>query len=267
MDSGGRGTLVNLLFPVARQGESTLWFRAKAGAELLLLPFVALITTLLYCFRARGHRITGTHTAKFDELERVDYQTLRSTIQNGDLFFCGGNYWFSRVIRFFSGASAVSHVGIVYWWNGRLMLLESVEPNGVRIVPVSQYVEDYDNSRRPYHGRLYLARDKRLNVAPAAGASPGATRNPDVEEILKAAASKLNKPFSMRDTIAFFIQGVSGRLRNRRNDEYLCSEFVAYCFKHVGHGFADDGRGFVAPEHIAASADVEALVEIQRNSS
>ena len=40
------------------------------------------------------------------------------------------------------------------------MVLESVESLGVRTVPLSKYLEDYDNKGHPYPGGLVLARHK-----------------------------------------------------------------------------------------------------------
>lgn len=238
---------------------------------------------LHWLFRHPQYRINRNPTNKFDKLRKMDYRECRKEeISNGDLLFCGGNYWFSKVIRYLSGKSKASHVGIIYWWNGRLMLLESVEGKGVRIVPVSQYLENYNNTHKPYDGRVYLGRHKKLYIAPNfldrfikmpfrylewqkgsenETAVASRVRNPQVEQLLGTAATLLNKKFSLCDTFHFFIQGITGRLSNKDNDEYLCSEFVAKCFKTIGIEF-ESVKGFIAPEHIAASDDVEILMEI-----
>jgi len=219
---------------------------------------------LLTPFRAAGYSVKKDHTTKFDALPSVSYDKLRHTIRNGDLLFCGGDYAFSKTIRYLSGQSKVSHVGIVYWWNERLMLLESVETDGVRIVPVSQYVENYENRGAPYNGRIYLARDQRVTIAPTnrKGDASG-DHNPMVEEILHFAASLLNKKFSFKDVLTFLWQGNTGRELHVDDEEFLCSEFVAKCFRKVSIAYPDDGHGFIAPEHIAMSEHVQALVEIQ----
>jgi hypothetical protein len=160
--------------------------------------WIALLDRLLGVFKKPGYQLKAGHTAKFDKLPQEPYDRLRQSIFNGDLLFCGGQYAFSQVIRYFSGGSTVSHVGIVYWWNGRLMLLESVESDGVRIVPVSQYLRNYENTNRPYRGRLYLARDDRLYR------SHQSLRNPQVDALLSQAASLLNKKFGFSDVAAFF---------------------------------------------------------------
>ncbi len=221
------------------------------------------IATLLSPFRAPGYSIKRDHTTKFDVLPSMAYQDLRNRIHNGDLLFCGGQFAFSKTIRYLSGCSKVSHVGIVYWWNDRLMLLESVETDGVRIVPVSQYVGNYENTEKPYNGRLYLARDQRLFRPPENEVDLARSiRNPKVEQVLGDAASLLNKKFSFKDVFIFFLQGNTGRFQHEENDQFLCSEFVARCYAGVGIDYSGDGRGFVAPEHIAMSEHIDVLVEI-----
>ena len=230
------------------------------------------IAVVLSPFRAPGYSIKRDHTTKFDALSVVTYAELRGRICDGDLLFCGGNFAFSKAIRYLSGCSLVSHVGIVYWWNDRLMVLESVETDGVRMVPVSQYLTNYENTAKAYSGRLYLARDRRLvqplqegvqAIGKEALLQLPQSSNPKIDELLGRAATLLNKKFSFKDVLLFFWQGITGRLQYVDNDEFLCSEFVAKCFAGVGILYAGDGRGFVAPEHIAASDHVEVLVEIR----
>ena len=228
------------------------------------------IAALLSPFRAPGYSIKRDHTTKFDNLNAVAYAELRGRICNGDLLFCGGNFAFSKAIRYLSGRSKVSHVGIVYWWNDRLMVMESVETDGVRLVPVSQYISNYENTGKAYRGRLYLARDRRLIRPVEPGQSvqdesgePARPDNAQVDVLLGRAATMLNKKFSFKDVLVFFMQGNTGRFHYEDNDEFLCSEFVAKCYAGVGILYEGDGHGFIAPEHIAASDHVEVLVEIR----
>ena len=210
-------------------------------------------------FKKPGYQLKADNTDKLDTLAKEPYSQLRRNIMNGDLLFCGGNYAFSKVIRYFSGGSRVSHIGIVYWWNSRLMLLESVESDGVRIVPVSQYLENYENSNRPYDGRIYLARDTRLYR------TNQSVRNPQVDALLNQAASLLNKNFGFWDVVVFFWKGATGRGTYQVNDYFLCSEFVAKCFDLIGLQCPDDGSGFITPEHIAGAPEVNAICEIVRD--
>lgn len=221
------------------------------------------LSVLLSPFKARGYTVKSEHTEKFDYMPTLKYENIRGSVADGDLLFCSGEYAFSKVIRYLSGRSKVSHVGLVYWWNERLMVLESVESDGVRIIPVSQYIKDYENSGKPYNGRIFLARDRRLHVMPKrADASVSEMRQVMVKTVLKTAADLLNKKSSIKDVLTFFVQGCTGRLRHVDNEEFLCSEFVAKCYSWVGLDYEGDGRGFIAPEHIAMSEHVEVLIEI-----
>lgn len=219
--------------------------------------WLRVLARVMGVFGKPGYQLKPECTDKFNALKQVPYGELREDILNGDLLFCGGEYAFSKVIRFFSGGSRVSHIGIVYWWNSRLMLLESVESDGVRIVPVSQYLKNYENSNQPYKGRVYLARDSRLYQ------THESLRNPQVDSLLSQAATLLNTKFGFWDVVVFFWKGATGWGTYQVNDYFLCSEFVAKCFELIGlQTPAHDGSGFVTPEDIASAASVTALCEI-----
>ena len=130
-------------------------------------------------------------------------------------------------------------------------------PSPSRLISCWTRLSNYENSNRPYNGRVCLARDDRLYR------SHQSLRNPQVDALLYQAASLLNKKFSFRDVAAFFWKGATGRGAYRINDYFLCSEFVAKCFDLIGLECPDDdGSGFVAPEHIACVPYVRALCEI-----
>lgn len=215
-------------------------------------------------FRKPGYSVKKEHTTKFDALDRVAYDEKRNEIHNGDLLFCSGNHWLSKVIRYFSGRSKVSHVGIIFWWQGRLMLLESVESDGVRIVPLSHYISNYENSGKPYDGQIYIARHREIHREPEhSDTKPCDIVNALVSMMLRKASTLLNKEFSIGDFLAFFWRATTGHGEYDENDHYLCSEFVAECFKGgAGIVFKGDGAGFIAPEHIAMADEVDALIEI-----
>lgn len=223
------------------------------------------VDKVMSLFRKEGYTVKQDHTDKFDTLEKVGYEEYRNSVHNGDLLFCGGTHPLSKVIRYFSGKSKVSHVGIIFWWQKRLMLLESVETDGVRIIPLSQYINNYENSGHAYKGRVYIARHNKLHKKPGRSkAEPWELENALVDTLLSKAATLLNKKFSIMDFFSFFIHATTGHLKYDRNDAYLCSEFVAECFQTEGIGieFPDDGYQYIAPEHVAMAKEVKALIEI-----
>lgn len=97
-------------------------------------------------------------SSEIKALPVVPYSTFRNTLRSGDLMFASGDYLVSRAIQHVTD-SPWSHVAIVFKLPSidRVLLLESVEDMGVRLVPISKYLNDYE-SGNPYRGRVVLAR-------------------------------------------------------------------------------------------------------------
>ncbi|MBI3284419.1 MAG: hypothetical protein HYZ65_06135 [Burkholderiales bacterium] len=188
-------------------------------------------------------------TKKFENVKKRAYQDVRPEIRTGDIFFASGNYAFSKMIKHFSD-SMLSHVGFVFTWNARVLLLESVEDDGVRAVPLSRYVNDYNNSGEPYNGRLFLGRyNDELNMG-------------KVSQMLGKAADILNRKYDVDEITEMLARVTLGLGVHKDDDAYLCSEFVDVCFKEIGIHFPRDDKGFIFPEHIAADGKVDPLFEI-----
>lgn len=188
-------------------------------------------------------------TKKFDGLPKQRYLDIRADIRTGDIFFAAGNYPISRMIEHFSD-SMFSHVGFLFTWNTRVLLLESVEDDGVRAIPVSQYVNDYECSGQPYNGRLFLGR---YNTA---------FDHDRVMRMLGQAADSLNRKYDKEELAKILARVTMGLGKHGDNDAYICSEFVDVCFQKIGIVFPRDSNGFIFPEHIAADINVSPLFEI-----
>src|SRR5579862_2898879 len=95
----------------------------------------------------------------FPQLAIEPYKELRHHIRSGDILLCSGNSTFSNLIKKATG-SVWSHVGFILRLDAidRIMVLESVESIGVRAIPLSNYVHDYNATGKGYPGRLLLAR-------------------------------------------------------------------------------------------------------------
>lgn len=89
----------------------------------------------------------------------TDYSELRPKLRTGDLLLCAGTGWFSKMIQA-STQSVWSHVAVIVRLESidRVMLVESVEPIGVRAVPLFKYLHDYDGAGHPYPGTMRIAR-------------------------------------------------------------------------------------------------------------
>jgi hypothetical protein len=190
-------------------------------------------------------------TAKFEGLGLSRYEDIREEIRTGDLLLCAGNYPLSRIIEHFSD-SMFSHVGLLYCWNGRVLVFESVEDDGVRLVPLSQYVRDYENSGAAYDGRLFVGRHD------------AALESAQVDALLGRAADELNRRYDKDELLAILARITIGLGRHVDDDAYICSEYVDRCFREVGVSFHRDASDYIFPEHIAADPSVQALWEIER---
>jgi hypothetical protein len=156
-------------------------------------------------------------------LTRVHYASIRSTLKTGDLVFCSGNYFFSRIIQRFT-KSMWSHVGIVYYDTSlnRMLILESEKLYGVRVAPLSKYIKDYHGKNKPYKGLITIARiEPELNLE-------------EIKKGISFGMDELTKPYDDWEIlrIAFRILfNIGKRVKDRK---YICSELVQVCYQQMG---------------------------------
>lgn len=186
----------------------------------------------------------------------VNYNKFRDSIEPGDILLCSGSAWFSKMIQK-STKSVWSHVGFVMRLKeiDRVMVLESVEPLGVRTVPLSKYLNDYDSKKHAYPGGLILARHKDFaKKATEAKMKKFGQFSVDLfgypydkDEIAKIATRILSShlPFSSKE-----------KKELERDREYICSEYAYECYRHVGIKIEHDRRGFIAPADFAKAKEV-----------
>jgi hypothetical protein len=80
--------------------------------------------------------------------KEMSYQKARELIKNGDVLTFAGNWFMSKLIRWWTG-DLVSHVGLACWMKfgkdsiDRLCILESMEPGGCRLLPLSHLLPEY----------------------------------------------------------------------------------------------------------------------------
>lgn len=171
----------------------------------------------------------GAGWSKFSGLDSdpKDYEEVRGEIRTGDLFFASGRYFLSRLISRASW-SEFSHVGLIYRINDRVLVCEAVEGAGVRLIPLSRYLTDYeaDGSGRPYDGNLYLAR-----IRPELGGTQAG-------KMFEHVADRFANPFKWTQFLKMTGRLIGGRGRDPRDGQMVCSEFVRDCFEADGVGAA-----------------------------
>ena len=201
---------------------------------------------------------------KFPTAAKIRYAQFRPQIASGDLLLCCGSGIFSRMIQAGTG-SVWSHVGFLMRLDtiDRIMVLESVEPLGIRTVPLSKYLTDYDNEGNSYPGGIVIARHDDFKTK----ASPNKLRkfgqfavdlfgypydNNEIAKIsARIAASYL--PFSTADKKAL-----------KRDREYICSEYVWECYKSLGIRIDHNKKGFIAPADFAKAGKVKLQAVVKK---
>ena len=171
-------------------------------------------------------------------LPLAPYARVRDHLRTGDLVFCSGSYFFSKLIQRFT-KSVWSHCGILYRDDNlqRIFVLESETMIGVRLAPVSKYLKDYHGRNRPYRGQIVIARVQ-----------------PDVDvQAVKLAISfgmdELTKPYDNFEILRIALRILFRVSRRRRDRKYICSELVFDCFRQAGVSFKLNDA-FVSPDDI-----------------
>jgi hypothetical protein len=166
------------------------------------------------------------------------YKDIRHDVQTGDLVFCSGSYFFSQTIQKFT-RSVWSHVGMIYKdpTLKRVFILESETLIGVRLAPLSKYLQDYHGKNRPYKGNMVVARihpmidETKLNQAISFG------------------MDELTKPYDNLEIIRIGFRILFHMSRRTRDRKYICSELVYECFNCIGIPFHLPDE-YVSPDDI-----------------
>ncbi|MFY7964535.1 MAG: YiiX/YebB-like N1pC/P60 family cysteine hydrolase [Chitinophagaceae bacterium] len=178
------------------------------------------------------------------------YKIIRNDLQTGDLIFCSGNYFFSKLIQKFT-KSVWSHVGIVYRDEalGRILILESEKIFGVRFAPLSKYLKDYHGKNKPYKGKIVVARiNPQISITL-------------LQNAISYGMDELTKPYDNWEVIRIGIRTIFGITRRENNRNYICSELVQECFKKAGITFNDNDTK-ISPDDIWNDEKLEFLYRL-----
>jgi uncharacterized protein YycO len=183
-----------------------------------------------------------------------DYATLRPRIRSGDILLCSGTSVFSQLIQT-ATQSVWSHVAFVIRLDAinRIMVLESVETIGVRTVPLSSYVRNYNGSGHGYPGRLLIARHAdfaNVNIGQLSQQAVDLLGYPYDSEAIAGIAARIGlQQFNVQEPNP---EALTGRA-------FICSEYVYACYRSVGIDIPYDTAGFIAPSDFAKDPQIQAL--------
>ena len=184
-------------------------------------------------------------------------------IHTGDLLLCSGSGWFSKMIQA-ATASRWSHVALVLRLDAfdRIMLLESVEPIGVRTVPLKQYLENYDQKGNRYPGEMQIMRhrDFEARVHEERFAALGRFAVDcfgypyDGQQIAEIAAR-----ITLNRMAPDIMDQFPPPLQTDAPQAYICSEYVAACYAQIGLKIPAGTFGFTAPADFAQHQAIELI--------
>jgi hypothetical protein len=201
----------------------------------------------------------------FPDVQVSDYHDMRGKIKNGDILICSGTGFFSAMIQRATD-SVWSHVGIILRLDEieRVMLLESVEPIGVRTIRLSKYLNGYDDKqKKPYKGGFVIIRHKEFD---------NRVDKVALKEMARFAVEKLGHPYDKDEIAKIAARIMSAKIpftpkqkrKIRRDNEYICSEYAARCYESIGIEVQWNKRGFIAPSDFAADPNFELFGVLQQ---
>lgn len=195
----------------------------------------------------------------FPTLSTSSYNTIRSHICSGDILLCSGNAVFSKLIQE-ATQSVWSHVGFILRLDiiDRIFVLESVESIGVRAIPLSNYVCDYNGTGSGYEGRLMLARHQEV-------------KQDNIPKLSRTAVDLLGFPYgkneiaSIAARIGMMSVGVPnpGAAHCDNERTFICSEYAHVCFESIGVTIPYNPQGFITPADFARDPKVKAISYIE----
>jgi hypothetical protein len=171
-------------------------------------------------------------------LEKVPYEKIRPFLKTGQIVFCSGSYLFSGAIQKLTN-SVWSHVAIIYKDEelGRVLVLEAEPYIGIRLIPLSKYLNDYKGKRRPYKGQIVITEFS------------GELAENSHRNIIGFGLDELTRPYDNWEIFRIMMRILLKVGKREKNRNYICSELVRDCFKRGGYLFKMKDS-YISPQEI-----------------
>jgi hypothetical protein len=179
------------------------------------------------------------------ELPVINYEKIRDHLKTGHIFFTSGSYAFSGIIQRLT-KSVWSHVAIIYKDEelGRVLVLEAEPRIGIRLIPISKYIRDYNGKKRPYKGQIVLAK---LNIE---------VEKERFNRGISFGLDALTRPYDNWEIIRIMLRILFRKGRREKNRSYICSELVRDAFAKAGVIFQFNDT-YISPQEIWKDDRVE----------
>jgi hypothetical protein len=153
----------------------------------------------------------------------IPYEKIRDHIKTGQIFFSSGSYAFSGVIQKLT-KSTWSHVAVIYKDEelGRVLVLEAEPAVGIRLIPLSKYLHDYKDKRRPYKGQIAIAQ---LNID---------LEKEKLNRGISFGLDELARPYDNFEIMRIMMRILFHISKREKNRNYICSELVRDVFAKAG---------------------------------
>jgi Permuted papain-like amidase enzyme, YaeF/YiiX, C92 family len=153
----------------------------------------------------------------------IPYEKIRDHVKTGQIFFSSGSYAFSGVIQKLT-KSTWSHVAVIYKDEelGRILVLEAEPAVGIRLIPLSKYLHDYKDKRRPYKGQIAIAQ---LNID---------LEKEKLNRGISFGLDELARPYDNFEIIRIMMRILFHISKREKNRNYICSELVRDVFAKAG---------------------------------
>lgn len=193
------------------------------------------------------------------------YSQARPLIRNGDIALFKGKEPFSQLIQTFT-KGPFSHVGLIWRMDDidRVMLLESVDHLGVRLIPLSTKLNG-NGAEPPYDGQMAIARHADFPDGVADSAHPRIDR---FVKMISYAVDRVGSPYSAADIvdiatrIMFGFAGLKEAGDLVPKGAYICSEYAYECYKAIGIEIPFNAEGFVSPNDFARDPRVSGVAHV-----
>jgi len=182
----------------------------------------------------------------------TSYYELYDVIQDGDILMYSGEDDVSKIIQK-ATQSMWSHVGILFKiepWK-RLMLIESVENMGVRLIPLSRYIQNIEREEEEeeFYARLIIARHQQLKPEM-------------IHRLINYSIDLITRPYDIEEIMQIMERLRTGQGKMKRDRAYMCSEMVYECYHKIGIELNHHPFGFISPEDIWLDENVIGITEI-----
>ncbi len=149
------------------------------------------------------------------EMPLMPYEKIRPFIKTGHIFFSSGSYAFSGIIQKLT-KSTWSHVAIVYKDEdlNRVLVLEAEPYVGIRLIPLSKYLKDYNGKKRPYKGQVAIAE---LNFD---------LEQEKMNKGISFGLDELTRPYDNFEIVRIMVRILFHISKREKNKSYICSELV-----------------------------------------